>query len=177
MPSLRKLTRDELNDRADRLGVEDAVHLPNRRAVIEAIQAKQKEFEGVSPALFKRGARVLNVYRSRTVIELSTPLASFLFERPLEDSGTMSTVDAVEADLALIRSRDPRVADGAIAAGALRMAHEIEDPFNSATAKSMCMKALQAAMDRLLELSPPGQEEEGKLHDLKKARAARRKAA
>lgn len=177
MPSLKKLPRDELNDRAERVGVVDPVHLPNRRAVIEAIEAKQKEFEGVSPALFKRGARVLNVYRSRTVIELSTALASFLFERPLEDSAPMTTVEAVQADLALIRSRDPRVADGAIAAGAVRMAVEIDDPYTSATAKSMCMKALQGAMDRLLELSPPGQEEQGKLHDLKKARAARRRAA
>lgn len=177
MPSLKKLTRDELNDKAEALGVDDAVQLPNRRAVIQAIEAKQEEFAGVSPDLFKRGARVLSVYHGRTVVEVSTALASYLFKKPLEQSGRTDTVAAVEADLALIRLRDPRVADSAIAAGALRMAQEIEDPYNSATSKSMCMKSLQQAMDRLLELSPPGQEEKGKLHDLKAQRVKRQSAA
>lgn len=177
MPSLKKLTRDQLNDKAEKLGVEDAVQLSNRAAVIEAIQAKEKEFEGVSPDLFTRGARVLNVYHGRTVVELSTSLASYLFSEPLAESGRSDTVAAVEADLQQIRLRDPGVADSGIAAGALRMAHEIEDPYNSATSKSMCMKSLQQAMDRLLELSPPGQEEKGRLYELKAGRAKRRSAA
>jgi hypothetical protein len=177
LPSLDKLTRDELNDKAEKLGVEGAVQMKNRRAVIEAIRARQEEFEGVSPDLFSRGARVINVYHGRTVIEVSTDLASYLFEQPLGQSGRTDAVAAVEADLALIRSRDPKVADSGIAAGALQMAHEIEDPYNSATSKSMCMKSLQQAMDRLLELSPPGQEEEGRLYELKVGRAKRRSAA
>lgn len=177
MPTLKSLTRDKLNDKAEKLGVEDALQLPNRAAVIKAIEAKQEEFEGTSPDLFNRGARVLNVYHGRTVIELSTALASYLFRKPLGQSARADAVSAVEADLELIRLRDPRVADSAIAAGALRMAHEIEDPYNSATAKSMCMKALQQAMDRLLELSPPGQEEKGRLYELKTGRAKRRSAA
>lgn len=174
MPTLKKLTRDQLNDKADQVGVVDAIHLPNRGAVIKAIEAKQQEFEGVSPDLFKRGARVLSVYRGRTTIELSTALASFLFRKPLINSGKTNAVDAVEEDLDLIALRDPRTANSAIAAAALRMAHELEDPYNSATAKSMCAKALQGAMDRLLELSPPGQEEKGSLYDIKAARAKRR---
>lgn len=177
MPSLDKLTRDQLNDRAEKVGIEDAVQMPNRRAVIQAIEARQSEFDGVSPAFFRRGARVLNVYHGRAVIEVSRELASFLFERPLEECAPTDTVGAVEADLALIRSRDPLVAESALAAGALRMAHEIEDPFNSATSKSQCMKALHQAMDRLLELSPPGQDKKGRLYEIKAEREARRKAA
>jgi len=177
LPGLSKLTRDELNDRALALGVADAVELPTRRAVIEAIDAKKAEFAGVSPDLFKRGARVVSVHKGRTMIEISTSLASYLFHRPLGESGRGNAIEAVEDDLELIRSRDPLVADSAIAAAALRMAYELEDPLNSATSKSMCAKALQAAMDRLLELSPPGQEEKGKLHELKARRAKRRAAA
>lgn len=177
MPSLKKLTRDQLNDKATQLGVEDAVQLPNRKAVLAAIAAKQDEFAGLSPDLFKRGARVISVYKSRTVIEVSTGLASYLFREPLEVSARTNAVDAVERDLALIRARDPKVADSAIAATALRMAYELEDPYNSATSKSMCAKSLQQAMDRLLELSPPGQEEKGKLYDIKSGRAKRRSAA
>ena len=177
MPTLKKLTRDQLNDKADSLGVENAVRLKNRAAVIKAIEAKQEEFEGVSPDLFKRGARVITVSHGRTVIETSTALASYLFRKPLHESARTNAIEAVEADLDEIRSRDARIADSAIAASALRMAHELEDPYNSATAKSMCAKQLQQAMDRLLELSPPGQEEKGRLYELKTNRAKRRPAA
>lgn len=177
MPPLKKLTRDQLNDKAELLGIEDAEGLQNRAAVIREIEDREEEFHGLSPDLFKRGARVVTVYHGRTTIEVSTKLASFLFRRPLEASGRFNTIKAVEEDLDLIRQRDPKVADSAIAAAALRMAHEIEDPYNSATSKSMCAKALQQAMDRLLELSPPGQEKKGRLYDIKADRAKRRSAA
>lgn len=177
MPSLDKLTRDQLNEKAEKLGVDGAVRMKNRKAVIEAIEAQQEKFAGLSPDLFNRGARVINVYHGRTVLEVSTDLASYLFREPLGESGRTDTVSAVEADLALIRLRDPKVADSGIAAGALRMAQELEDPYNSATSKSQCMKALHQAMDRLLELSPPGQETKGKLHELKEKRAERQAAA
>lgn len=177
MPGLKKLTRDQLNDRALKVGIEDAVELPNRRAVIEAIEERQEMFDGLSPDLFRFGARVLRVHQDRTTIEVSTDLAAFLFRKPLSESGQASVATAVEEDLALIRQRDEKVANSAIAAAALRMGYELDDPFNSATSKSQCAKALQAHMDRLLELSPPGQEEEGKLHELKSQREARRLAA
>jgi hypothetical protein len=177
LPGITKLTRDQLNDKAEKIGIADAAYLPNRRAVIEAIEERQQMFEGLSPDLFKYGARVLNVHQDRTVIEVSTDLAGFLFRGPLTESGETTVATAVEEDLDLISKRDPKVARSAIAAAALRMGHELDDPYNSASAKAQCARALQSHMDRLLELSPPGQEEEGKLHELKSRRATRRLAA
>jgi hypothetical protein len=177
LPGITKLTRDQLNDKAEKIGIADAAYLPNRRAVIEAIEERQQMFEGLSPDLFRYGARVIKVHQGRTVIDVSTELAGFLFRRSLAESGQSSVATAVEEDLDLIRSRDPRVADSAIAAAALRMGRELDDPFNSATSKAQCAKALHAHMDRLLELSPPGQEQKGRLHELKSVRATRREAA
>jgi hypothetical protein len=120
---------------------------------------------------------VLKVHQERTVIEVSTELAGFLFRGPLAESGDASVASAVEEDLEMIRKRDAKVADSALAAAALRMGRELDDPFNSASAKAQCARALHAHMDRLLELSPPGQEKEGKLHELKSQRKARRLSA
>jgi hypothetical protein len=177
LPGLKKLTRDQLNEKAEKIGIADAAYLPNRRAVIEAIEERQLMFEGVSPDLFKHGARVLKVHQDRTVIEVSTDLAGFLFRGPLAESSETSVATAVEEDLEQIRKRDAKVAASAVAASALQMGRELDDPYNSASAKAQCARALQAHLDRLLELSPPGQEEEGKLHELKSRREARRLSA
>jgi len=46
----------------------------------------------------------------------------------------------------------------ALAAAALELARQLDNPRTSATAKSMCAGRLQEALDRLLELNPPEQE-------------------
>jgi hypothetical protein len=79
---------------------------------------------------------------------------------------------AVERDLAEIRRRDSDLADSALAASALTLACELDKPGNSATSKSMCARVLVDTLDRLRELAPPDEENDG-LDDLARKRAAR----
>ena len=77
---------------------------------------------------------------------------------------------AVERDL----SRMPdHLATGGLAMSAIALAREIDDPTNSATSKSMCSRSLLDAIDRLRELTPADQEDDG-LDDLTQRREARR---
>lgn len=59
------------------------------------------------------------------------------------------------AALAEIQALGVEPATSAIAASALELARQLDNPRNSATAKSMCAGRLQEALDRLLELNPP----------------------
>lgn len=178
MPSLKKLTRDTLNEKAANLGVADAEQLPNRAAVIAAIEAaKEREHAGI----WGQGARVMSVFGKgkyrRVLVEMSPQLAQEQFgAMPLWQAGPTTAVDATESELARIRKRKAEVADSALAAAALRMAFEIDHPYNSATAKANCVNELHKIMDRLLELAPAGEEQKGALDELK-ARRAKRKAA
>lgn len=79
---------------------------------------------------------------------------------------------AVQADLAVLAKRAPELARGSLAATALALAAEMDAEGNSATSKAMCARALQDAMDRLLELAP-AQKETDRLDDLASRRAAR----
>jgi hypothetical protein len=58
----------------------------------------------------------------------------------------MSVVKAVKRDIADIRKRDKALGDSALAASALVLAEQLDDPENSATAKSMCARALREAL-------------------------------
>jgi hypothetical protein len=167
LPSLRKLTRDQLNDRASALGI-DAVPMATRRDVIEAIEARQERFVGLSPDLFEYGARVLRVHGERAVVSLP---------RDLGQSGPSSSTEAAEGDVAKIRERDRAVGESVVAATMLAMAQEVDDPFNSATSKAQCAKELRQAFESLLEQSPEPPAEEGDLERLRRARAARREAS
>lgn len=69
----------------------------------------------------------------------------------------MHVVDAVDRDVDEIRKAAPALADSALAAAALALAYEIADPYNSATAKAACTKALMEAMATLRELAPPAE--------------------
>lgn len=127
--------------------------------------------------LFDQGARVLSVFGpfgSRTLVEMPTSVAVEVFSGGLASSSRSGVVEAVERDLAAIRSRSPEVADSGLAASAVALAYELEDPFVSATAKSMCAKALADAMVRLREWAPPVEEKDG-LDELKARRTARRR--
>jgi len=59
------------------------------------------------------------------------------------------------------------------------MAFELDHPYNSATAKSYCVKELRQTMERLSELAPLGEEGGSRLDELRRKReeATRRSAA
>lgn len=85
-------------------------------------------------------------------------------KRPREGAN----VRAVKHDLAKLPED---LSKGALAAGALQMARELDDP-NSSTSKSMCFGQLREALKELRELAPPA-EKKGQLHDIKSGRALR----
>jgi hypothetical protein len=172
------MTRKELEAEATRVGVPKPKRFPTKAALLAAIKAAPPVVD-LDPSLFE-GARVISVYGpfgSRTMIDIATTQAEKIFEgQPLTAHSRTHTVDAVERDLADIRKRDPELAESALATAALRMAYELENPFNSATSKSQCAKALKEIVDRLRELAPE-KEEEGEVEALKKQRDERRSAA
>lgn len=65
------------------------------------------------------------------------------------EAATLAELDALGVD--------PRLS--ALAASALELARQLDNPRNSATAKSMCAGRLQEALARLLELNPPRSED------------------
>lgn len=67
--------------------------------------------------------------------------------------GSVTVFDAVASELEGLG--DPRLAGSALAATALVLAGELDDPDNSATSKSMVARALNETMGRLRELAPP----------------------
>jgi len=81
---------------------------------------------------------------------------------------------AVKRDLEAIRRRDPELAESALAASALALAREMDS-------KTLVRaKELRETLDRLRQLAPPEQKEDGvdELNDRRaKRRTARRRAA
>lgn len=123
-----------------------------------------------------RGARVVSVFGpfgSRTLVDMPTGLAVDLFEVPLGEAARTDVIDAALREVAGVRSRDPELADSALAASAVALAYEIAHPWNSATSKSMCARELREHMDRLRELLPP-EEDRNPVDDLRVRRTARR---
>ena len=85
----------------------------------------------------------------------------------------MSVVEAVERDL---KGLGPKAADTSLAATALALARELDEPGNSATSKSMCAKSMVEVLRELRALMPAKQEAD-QLDDLTARREARRRAA
>jgi hypothetical protein len=94
----------------------------------------------------------------------------------LEPGERLSVLAATQGDLDALALRAPALAKGSLAASALVMAAQLDDFNTSATAKSMCAKALREAMDRLAELAPPVTTKDG-VSDLQAARERRRGGA
>lgn len=86
----------------------------------------------------------------------------------------MSVEAAVRRDIDEIASRDAWLAQSGLAASALALARELDNP-NSATSKSMCGRTLLETLDRLRELSPPAKKHD-RIDELAGRRAARRAA-
>lgn len=109
------------------------------------------------------GARVRSVYgpfNSRVLIEMSADQAAKLFPDGLAAAGTSATLDAATSDLASLRERAADLADSALGATLLQLAHELDHPYNSATSKAMCAKALLDVMEKIRELAPPAPTED-----------------
>jgi hypothetical protein len=85
-----------------------------------------------------------------------------------------AVVKAVRGDLALLGDR--RLAGSALAATALALAGQLDNPKSSATAKAMCAGKLIEALDRLRELAPPRKETDD-VDEVQAKREARRAAA
>jgi hypothetical protein len=129
--------------------------------------------------LGERGATVISVYgpfSSRCLVEMSADLANELFPKGLGVSSRSNVISAAEHDVDKIRERSPELAESALAAAAIRLAYEIEHPFNSATSKSMCAREMREVLGALRDLAPEEQTKDG-LDDLSAARAKRRQAA
>jgi hypothetical protein len=90
-------------------------------------------------------------------------------------AGVVMDFESVESSVREEISTIPQPAPS-LAAAAVALAREMDDPDNSATSKSMCGKALLETMKRLRELSPPAKKETP-LDELSRQRAARRGGA
>lgn len=66
----------------------------------------------------------------------------------------VTVAEAVELDLAELGRRDPAVQSSALAATALALARDIDDPETSPTARAACARSLRETLDRLRELAP-----------------------
>lgn len=76
---------------------------------------------------------------------------------------------SVRGELELMADRAPEIRGSALAALAVAMAREVDNPDNSATSKSLCAGRLIDAVDRLRQMVPAEAQADG-LDDL----AARR---
>lgn len=85
----------------------------------------------------------------------------------------VSVQAAVERDLSTIATRDAGLAEGGIAAAALELARQLDDPDNSATSKAACSRALAEALAQLRGLVPPADAAD-RIDELSTRRAARR---
>lgn len=171
MPSLKKLSRADLNAKATELGIDEPEKLGNRAAVIAAIEEKKAADAAANP--FGPSAKCISVFgpfNSRALIEVPADLALRALG-PLADNARTGVIDGVERDLAEIAERDEELAKSTLAGVAIRLALELDHPYNSATSKGQCAKALNETMDRLRELAPEEEANDG-VDDL----AARRKA-
>lgn len=155
---------------------------------VAAARARQSTTGDAAGKITKAGTSATSTKTGQSTQDPSTPAATGGSRRtarpakPVSDDnpesgsdderGSAGVIAAVERDLEAIRLLSPRLADSALAATALAMAYEIENPFNSATSKSMCAKALLETLDTLRELSPPAEEGDA-LDELASRRAVR----
>jgi hypothetical protein len=130
--------------------------------------------------LAKRGAQVLSVFGAfsrSTLVLMPTELAEELFPGGLVEAAPSNVVEAAERDIAALRERDEELAGSALAASVIALAFQIEHPYNSATSKSMCARAMREAEDRLRTLGTPAEAEPDDLDKLRARREHRRQSA
>jgi len=115
---------------------------------------------------------VFGPFGSQVLVQMSAAEAEELFPGCLAVAGPTDASEAVGRDLEKIAKADPALADSGLAATAKVLARELDHPFNSATSKSMCAKALADALGQLRDLTPV-QVEGDKLDALTDSRAER----
>jgi hypothetical protein len=140
--------RQELNAKAAELGIPDPDKLGTKADVQAAIAAAAKPPTSLADGTT---AFVISVFKNRTLIEVPTETAAELFGQALGEYGRTHTIEAVERDIADIAKRDSELAESGMAAAALRMAYELENPWNSATSKAQCAKSMRELLEALLE--------------------------
>lgn len=121
--------------------------------------------------------RVISVdgpFNSRVLVDMSADEASRLLEDDEQLSSLAPSVvsEGVERDIASIARGDDAVAGSALAGAARVLAWQMENPYASATAKSMCSKELRETLERLRALAPPV-ETEDEIERARKRRAGR----
>ena len=134
---------------------------------------------GPAVDLHALGARVLSVFgpfNSRVLIDMSADTAALMFPSGFGAAGPSRMLEAAEREIAVLREKSPDLADSALAAMVVAMAFEIEHPYNSATSKSACAKALQDALRELRELAPAEEAKDG-VDEIAEQRARRRGSA
>lgn len=113
----------------------------------------------------------------RALVEMPAELA-FQIAKPDRGNPLIAVVaEGVYRDLAAAAAVAPALAQSALAGTAIRLAMEMENPYNSATSKSMCARALIETMEQIRALMPDGEEEGDELDELEKRRQAREAAA
>lgn len=128
-----------------------------------------------SADLYALGARVVSVFgpfNSRVLIEMAADTAALMFPGG-SFPGPSGVSDAIARDLEELRQRDSVLAESALAASARVMARELDHPYNSANAKSLCQARLADTMRELRALAPPEEAKDG-IDQLAERRAQRR---
>jgi pyruvate/2-oxoglutarate dehydrogenase complex dihydrolipoamide acyltransferase (E2) component len=98
---------------------------------------------------------VFGPFAGRVLLETSAERAVELLGQPLAGSlGPTRVVDATLREIAAFEQRTPGVGSSTLAATAVALAYELDNPFNSATSKSMCARSLAEVFDRLGARSP-----------------------
>jgi hypothetical protein len=131
------------------------------------------------PKLKGKKVTVVSVFgtrSSRILIEMSVEDAERFFAE-LDGPAARPTrvIDAVNSEVAAIGKRKAALAKSQLAATAVALAYELENPYNSATSKSMCARALNETMGTLREMAPAEREGDG-IDDLERKRSERRAA-
>lgn len=152
------MNRSELNAKAARAGVADPGRYKKKADLEVAIAAAAKPPTELADGT---SAFVVSVFKNRALVEVPRTTAEELFGEALGDHGRVQTIDAVERDIAEIAKRDPELAKSGLAAAALRMAYELENPWNSATSKAQCAKSMRELIEVLLERAPEAPTKDG----------------
>ena len=104
-------------------------------------------------------------FGARTMIDISTDAARAILPELQRPDGV---TDGVEAELAACKDAPP-----ALAATAIALAREMDNPYNSATSKGQCAKALNETMEQIRAAGADAPTSDG-LDEIAKAREQRR---
>lgn len=159
-PSAAKLAKANRLDLADLVGsgTGGRIILRDVQAVIAADGEEPVVIERGGPPTAGNGYVLISVFgpfNSVALLETSAERATELLGMPLSSTlGPTRVVDAVGAEISLLEQRKPGLAESTFAATAIALAYELDNPFNSATSKSMCSRSLAEVVDRLRALAP-----------------------